>query len=111
MRKFLLFLIICFISPGLIFALYIDNYNDGSSPNLLNGDYGFYNYPGATGSLNYISNSAFGNSGKSLKFDFNVTGGYEVGMWMNIYTTTKVDFTQYDYLTLFILKVIRLIRS
>ncbi len=103
MNNFFLLVIIFFTLNFNVLGdnLYIDNFNDGSSPNLLNGNYNSYGYRGGTGSVSYESNTCFGNSGKTLKLTYNVSVSNNSGvqLWMIISSQNSINFTNYDYLT------------
>ncbi|MDD5066594.1 MAG: hypothetical protein PHF84_06060 [bacterium] len=93
-------LILFFSSSLAAHYLYVDNFNDGSSPNLLGGAYGAYGYRGGIASVSYESNNVWGNYGKSLEFSFNVAVSNNSGaqIWMVFSPNACVNFTNYTYL-------------
>lgn len=90
-------------------SLYLDNFNDASLPTLQNGGYDIYYIDGGgPGSITYDSADAFGNSGYSLKFQYNTVSATTAicGIFMEVKRSGGVPVTislsNYQYLTFYV---------
>lgn len=109
-KRFFIILSVLLLSFACLQAdyLYIDNFDDGCSPNLNSGKYVPYEWGGGSAELDHSENNSFGNNGYSLMFTYNVSSGGAGSMfWMNLKenppgTVQTVDLTQYDYLSFWI---------
>ncbi len=108
MRKLVLFILLSFPLYVYSNSLYIDNFNDSSSPNLRSGSYASHQWGGGTSSLSYLENNAFGNNGYSLQYTYNLFDNDDGAMfWMNLQesppgTIITTDLTLYDYLSFWV---------
>ncbi len=103
MRRLLMFVLCFLVIPNLYAArLWVDDFDDGTNPNLLGGNNDYADYPSSRGSIGSYNSSNQFRGAYSYKFDYNVNTSAGQASYILFNASPAADVSGYSNLILWI---------